>query len=92
MKQNTVVAIALCLMFIATVGGAASSIEGALSSLPGHEDVLAAAKGSTPGTTPLRISQMAGYQGVLGKWRGMPGQELEILELQEMMDHRGLFF
>lgn len=80
MNQKTLVAITLCLMFIATVGGAASSIEGALSSLPGYEDALAASSIlRAPGAAPS------------GSLRSLEGyQEQELLNLMEIMDPRSL--
>ena len=74
MKRNTVVAVALCLMMLAIVGGAASSVAGALSSLPGYEDALAAANGTTSGTTPSgSLRSMPGYQEALNNSRVIQG-------------------
>jgi len=74
MKRNAVIAIALCLILIAIVGGEASSIAGSLSSLPGYEDALAAANGTTKGATLSgSLRSLPGYQEALSQWKGMPG-------------------
>lgn len=68
------VAVALCLILITIVGGAASGIAGGLSSLPGYKDALAAAKGTTTGATPsVSLRSLPGYQEALSQWKGMPG-------------------
>ena len=74
MKCKTLLAVALCLMMIAIVGGAASGVAGTLSSLPGYEDALAVANGTTSGTSPSgTLRSLPGYQEALNQWTGMPG-------------------
>ena len=53
------------------------SVPSALSSLPGYADALAAAKGTTSGTTPSgSLKRLPGYQDALDKWREMPGAKV----------------
>ncbi len=74
MKRKTLVMVALCLVMIAIVGGGASGIAGALSSLPGYADALAAANGTTSGTSPSgSLRSLPGYQDVLDQLGGTPG-------------------
>ena len=74
MKRKTLIAVALCLVMIAIVGGGASGIAGALTNLPGYADALAAANGTTSGTSPSgSLRSLPGYQDALDQFRGMPG-------------------
>ncbi len=74
MKRERLVAVALCLILIAIVGGAASGIAGSLSSLSGYEAAFAAANGTTTGATPSgSLRSLPGYQEALSQWKGMPG-------------------
>jgi hypothetical protein len=53
---------------------AVQSVPSTLSSLPGYADALAAANGTTSGTTLSgSLRSLPGYQDALDKWRGMPG-------------------
>jgi len=71
MKPKTLIAVALCLIMITTIGGAALSV----ADLPGYSDALAAATGTTPGAAPSgSIRSLPGYQGVIDNLRGMPGK------------------
>jgi hypothetical protein len=73
MKRKIPIAVAFCLMMIAIVGGAASSV----ADLPGYADALAAATGTTSGAAPSgSIRSLPGYQGVIDNLRGMPGAAL----------------
>jgi hypothetical protein len=74
MKSKTLLTVVLCLMMIATVGGTASGVAGTLSSLPGYEDALAAANGTTSGTSPSgTLGSMQGYQDALNNSRVLQG-------------------
>ena len=77
MKCKTLLAVALCLMMIAIVGGAASGVAGTLSSLPGYEDALAVANGTTSGTSPSgTLGSMPGYQDALNNSGVLQGTSL----------------
>jgi hypothetical protein len=75
MKRKTLVTIIFSLMLIAIVGGAASSVTGSLLGLPGYEDALAAARGTTPGVAPSgSLRSLPGYQDALEKLMVIPGK------------------
>ena len=75
MKRHELIMVAaLCLILITSAGGVAESLAGGVSSLPGYEDALAAARGESPGVAlPGSLRSLAGYHGALARWREMPG-------------------
>jgi len=74
MKRNALIAIAFCLILIISAGGAAASMAGGVSSLPGYADALAAARSGAPAAAlPGSLRSLAGYHGAFERWRDMPG-------------------
>ena len=71
MKRITVLVMALCLVMVAIVGGAASDGAGSIASLPGYEEALAAAANHTnPGLSSSgSISSLPAYQAALNSSR-----------------------
>lgn len=69
MRRKTLIAVALCLILITTIGGAASGV----ADLPGYADVLAAATGMAGAEPSGSLGSLPGYQGVIDNVKGMPG-------------------